>query len=124
MQSRRGKLRILVVEDQTLTAAVITDVLSDTYEVAWAQTVPNAIDQLLTNHINLLLLDCVLPGGRIWQVMFEADRQTIPVVLMTGDPGHVCEIANGNRPYILKPFSIASLLDVIDAQPATATSLT
>jgi DNA-binding response OmpR family regulator len=114
------KSRILVVEDQALIAALITDALSDTYEVVRAQTVPDAVDQLLSADIHLILLDCVLPGGTMWQVVLEADRQNVPVVLMTGDAGEMREVVGGPRPYILKPFSLAALLDVIDAQIAIA----
>jgi CheY-like chemotaxis protein len=114
------RTRILVVEDQALIAALIEDLLSDTYEVVCAQTVPDAADQLLAADIDLVLLDCVLPGGTMWQVMLEADRQEVPVVLMTGDPGQMREVAGGPRPYILKPFSIAALLDVIDAETGIA----
>ncbi len=115
------KPRILVVEDQALIAGLIADALSDTYEAVCAPTVPEAVEHLLTNSIDLVLLDCVLPGGTMWQVMLDADRLGVPVVLMTGDPGQMREIKGGPRPYILKPFSIAQLLDVIDAQTGVAT---
>jgi two-component system, OmpR family, response regulator len=113
-------LRVLVVEDQALIAGLIADALSDTYEAICAPTVPEAVEHLLTNSIDLVLLDCVLPGGTMWQVMLDADRLGVPVVLMTGDPGQMREIEGGPRPYILKPFSIAQLLDVIDAQAGAA----
>jgi DNA-binding response OmpR family regulator len=105
-----------VVEDQELIAGLISDALSDAYEVVCATSVPQGIEQLLAADIDLVLLDCVLPGGSMWQVMLEADRLGIPVVLMTGDPSQVKEITGGPRPFILKPFSIAELLDVIDAE--------
>lgn len=114
------KLRILVVEDQALIAGLIADALSDTYEAICASTVPEAVDHLLTGSIDLVLLDCVLPGGTMWQVMLDADRLGVPIVLMTGDPGQMQEIRGGPRPYILKPFSITQLLDVIDAQTGVA----
>ena len=107
--------RILIVEDQALVAGIISDALSDTYEVVCAQTVPDAVEHLLGSDIDLVLLDCVLPGGTMWQVVLESDRLGVPVVLMTGDPGQMKEVAGGPRPHILKPFSIAELLDVIDA---------
>ena len=62
-----------------------------------------------------MLLDCVLPDGPNWQVALEADRQNIPVVFMTGDPGQAKELVGGARPYLLKPFRLASLIDVIDS---------
>jgi two-component system, OmpR family, copper resistance phosphate regulon response regulator CusR len=107
--------RILVVEDQAQVAELIADALSDSYQVACAQNVEAAVEQLLSGDVDLVLLDCVLPGGSMWQVMLEADRIGVPVVLMTGDPGQIAEVAGGPRPYILKPFSIAELLDVVDA---------
>jgi two-component system, OmpR family, response regulator len=110
------KARILVVDDQTVIADLIAEALSDTYEAVCAPTVEEALEQLLSRDIDLILLDCVLPGGTMWQVMLEADRLGVPVVLMTGDAAQMREIAGGPRPYILKPFSIAQLLDVIDAE--------
>jgi len=108
--------RILVVEDQAQIAELIAEALSDSYQVVCAQNVEAAVEQLLSGDVDLVLLDCVLPGGSMWQVMLEADRIAVPVVLMTGDPGQIAEVAGGPRPYILKPFSIAELIDVIDAQ--------
>jgi len=108
--------RILVVEDQAQIAELIADALSDSYQVVCAENVEAAVERLLSGDVDLVLLDCVLPGGSMWQVMLEADRIAVPVVLMTGDPGQIAEVAGGPRPYILKPFSIAELLDVIDAQ--------
>ncbi|MGH7043670.1 MAG: response regulator [Acetobacteraceae bacterium] len=114
------KLRILVVEDQSSLADVVADALSDAYEAICAPTVPEAVDHLLTGSIDLVLLDCVLPGGTMWQVMLDADRLGVPVVLMTGDAGQVREIKGGPRPYLLKPFSIAQLRDMIDQQTGAA----
>jgi two-component system copper resistance phosphate regulon response regulator CusR len=108
--------RILVVEDQEKIADLIADALSDSYQPVCAQNVEAAVEQLLSGDIDLVLLDCVLPGGSMWQVMLEADRIGVPVVLMTGDPGQVAEVTGGPRPYILKPFSIKKLLDVVDAE--------
>jgi hypothetical protein len=34
---------------------------------------------------------------------------------MTGDPGHAKELVGGARPYLLKPFGLAALIDVIDS---------
>ena len=76
---------------------------------------PDAVDHLLGDAIDLVLLDCVLPDGPNWQVALEADRQNIPVVFMTGDPGQAKELVGGARPYLLKPFGLATLIDVIDS---------
>ena len=107
-------LRILVVEDDELLAAVIVDVLGDSHDVICAANVVDAIDHLLGDDIDFVLLDCMLPDGPNWQVALEADRQAIPVVFMTGDAGQAEELVEGARPYLLKPFAIAALIDVVD----------
>ena len=107
-------LRILVVEDEELLAAVIVDVLGDSHDVICAANVVDAIDHLLGDDIDFVLLDCVLPDGPNWQVALEADRQEVPVVFMTGDAGQAEELGAGARPYLLKPFTIATLIDVVD----------
>jgi len=116
------QLRILVVEDDEILAAVIADVLGSSHEVICALNVQAAIDHLLGDNIDFVLLDCVLPDGPNWQVALEADRQDIPTVFMTGDPAQAEELAGGCRPYLLKPFAIAALLDAVDnvARPLAA----
>ena len=106
--------RILVVEDQELLTTIIADVLGDAHEVVCAAKVEDAVDRLLCDAIDLVLLDCVLPDGPNWQVALEADRQNIPVVFMTGDPGQAKELVGGARPYLIKPFGLAALIDLID----------
>lgn len=116
------KVRILVVDDEMPTSAAIADALGPIYEVLCAETVEDALDQLLANAVGLVLLDCVLPGGTMWQVLLEADRQQVPVVLMTGDPEQMREVAGGPRSYVLKPFSAAELLRAVRAGIETAAS--
>jgi FixJ family two-component response regulator len=58
---------------------------------------------------------CSIADGPNWQVALEADRQNIPVVFMTGDPEHAKELVGGARPYLLKPFGLAALIDAIDS---------
>ena len=74
----------------------------------------DAVDRLLCDGIDLVLLDCALLYGPDWQVALEADRQNIPVVFMTEDPGQAKELVGGARPYLIKPFAMAALIDLID----------
>lgn len=106
--------RILVVEDQALLAAIVTEALTGSHEVLCANNVADAVELLLGTAIDLVLLDCVLPGGTMWQVVLEADRQEIPLVLMTGDPIQMKEVSGGSRPFLLKPFSFEALHNVIE----------
>ena len=65
-------------------------------------------------------LDCIFPGETTWQIVLEADRQNIPVVLMTGDADQMKDITGGPRPFILKPFALHDLRSVIERSPAWA----
>ena len=50
----------------------------------------------------------------MWQIVLEADRQNVPVVLMTGDPAQMKEAERGARPYIFKPFSLSDLKRILE----------
>jgi FixJ family two-component response regulator len=54
----------------------------------------------------------------MWQV--EADRQDIPLVFMTGDPAQMKDLVEGARPFLLKPFSIAALADIVETSGGSA----
>ena len=104
--------RVLVVEDQALLAELIAAGLED-LEVLCATTVAEGIELLMAAAVDVVLLDCILPGETMWQIVLEADRQNVPVVLMTGDPGQMKDAAAGTRPYIFKPFSLSDLKRVL-----------
>ena len=52
--------------------------------------------------------------GPNWQVAFEADREDIPVVVMTMMRDRRNELVEASRPYLLKPFVIGTLIDVVE----------
>jgi DNA-binding NtrC family response regulator len=109
-----AKRHILVVDDEFSLADTVANSVNGLYETICATSVAEALDRLMSEDISLILLDCVLPGETMWQVVLEADRLGVPVVLMTGDEKGVAEISDGARLHILKPFSLAGLLDVLD----------
>jgi DNA-binding response OmpR family regulator len=102
-----------VVEDQALLSEVIAEGLAQDFEVLCAATVAAGVEWLMAAAVDVVLLDCVQPGETMWQIVLEADRQEVPVVLMTGDPARMKAAAAGARPYIFKPFSLADLKRVL-----------
>jgi DNA-binding response OmpR family regulator len=97
-----------------------TSALGDSFEVLCAHSVEEGVDQLISVAVDLVLLDCVLPGGTMWQIVLEADRQGVPIVLMTGDPAQREDNAGGDRPYLLKPFTLEALFKIVEANVLTA----
>jgi DNA-binding response OmpR family regulator len=109
-----GPRRLLVVEDQEWLSGIIAEGLAPSFEVLCAATVAEGVELLMAAAVDVVLLDCVLPGETMWQIVLEADRQNVPVVLMTGDPAQMKEAGAGTRPYIFKPFTLAALKGVLE----------
>ncbi len=104
---------ILVVEDDPLVSEVIAASLDDEYPVSIVETASEAMALLQGGDIRLMLLDCTLPGGVDVDLIPEADRRGAPVILMSGDPGRMAKLTDQPRPFVLKPFTLAGLIDVV-----------
>jgi DNA-binding NtrC family response regulator len=116
------KNSILVVEDDPLVSEVIAAALDDRYPIIVVETASDAMTKLRAGGIRLMLLDCTLPGGVDADLIPQADHVGAAVILMSGDPGRMAKLTSEPRPFVLKPFTLAGLLDtvrtVLDAHPA------
>jgi DNA-binding response OmpR family regulator len=112
---------ILVVEDDPLVAEVIAAALSDQYTASVVETSAQALHCLSGGGIDLILLDCTLPDGIDDALVPAADQAGIPVVFMSGDPQRMEGLAPQPRPFILKPFTFAELVAVVERQIGGAT---
>jgi DNA-binding response OmpR family regulator len=117
---------ILVVEDDPLVSEVVVDALDDIYQTSCAVTAAAALERLRAGGIDAMLLDCTLPGGLDPHLVPMADESGVPVILMSGHPEMMESVPGAGRPFILKPFSLTSLLAtvqrVIEASPSRVTS--
>ena len=89
--------------------------LEDDYEIVAAVSVQSALLHLRAQPeppVDLMLLDCLLPGGPVTAILAEADRSSIPVVLISGDPRQA-DVLDPTRPFVSKPASRAELLSVL-----------
>jgi DNA-binding NtrC family response regulator len=107
------KNAILVVEDESLVSEVIAAALDDEYRISIVETAAEALTLLRGGGFRLMLLDCTLPGGVDVDLIPEADRMGTAVVLMSGDPGRMAKLTDQPRPFVLKPFTLAGLLDTV-----------
>jgi DNA-binding NtrC family response regulator len=104
---------ILVVEDDPLVSEVVVDALDDIYQTSCAVTAAAALERLLAGGIDAMLLDCTLPGGLDPHLVPMADESGVPVILMSGHPEMMESVPGAGRPFILKPFSLTSLLTTV-----------
>ncbi len=109
------KRRLLLVEDDQMVRETMILMLEDDYEVLHAASVSTALAQLEDAPvIDVMVLDCLLPSGRVADVLAAADRRSIPVVLVSGDPNQA-QAVDPERPFLPKPFSQGVLLAVLDS---------
>jgi two-component system copper resistance phosphate regulon response regulator CusR len=109
-------MRILVVEDEPVAAAVLAKGLREhAYAVDIAEDGPAALDQIGVNDYDLVILDILLPGingldlcGRL-----RAGGTTTPILMLTarGEPDQRVEgLDAGADDYLPKPYHFPELL--------------
>ncbi len=111
---------LLLVEDDAMVRETIALMLEGTYDVLLAVSVATALSQLKEAEqmiIRCILLDCLLPDGRLAVLLTEADRRAIPVLLISGDPSQALWMPPCRR-FLAKPFTQDSLLAAIRAATA------
>ncbi len=115
------RTHILVVEDDPLVSEVIAAALDDAYRTTLVGTATEAIALLRNDTVGLMLLDCTLPGGVDANLIPEADRIGTPVILMSGDHARIEKLGVKPRPFVLKPFTLASLVATVEQVLSHAT---
>lgn len=107
------KRQILVVEDNELNRAMLSEILSDEYCVLEAENGQEALDILEINkeNITLILLDVMMPvmDGYTFLNIIKKDTvlSLIPVIVMTqGDreEDEVSALAHGATDFVPKPY--------------------
>ncbi len=118
-----AKKRILIVEDDYIDRAVLSKILSDTYEVVEAFNGLDALQILEKQHdsISLILLDVMMPvmdGFEFLKQMHSIkEYSTIPVIVTTlGDSRNdeLRALTIGATDFVMKPYIPQVMLQRID----------
>lgn len=105
--------QILIVEDNVLNRAMLSEILSDEYQVLEAENGQVALDTLKQHRDNiaLILLDVMMPvmdGYTFLDRMKEDEELTlIPVIVMTQSDSEADELnalAHGATDFVPKPY--------------------
>jgi CheY-like chemotaxis protein len=111
-------LRILVVDDEQKARDLLKKTLEGHgYKVLTSAGGPQALAQLSTESVDLILLDLMMPGIDGYEVyhLIREDPKTkdIPVIIVTGKGERKDRELGLERPtynYIVKPFQVEELL--------------
>ena len=110
-----GHGRVLVVDDDPEVLDALGEILDGLgYEVSTATSVEQAIAAMTASRPQVVFLDLLMPGisGLEALTYFRQHHRTLPVIVITGDPGHERvqkARAAGAFDVLAKPFSMATL---------------
>jgi two-component system alkaline phosphatase synthesis response regulator PhoP len=120
-RARPALPRILLVEDEMSLVITLTDRLAaEGYLVESVNDGVLAVDSLLADRFDLVLLDVALPGKNGFDVCRELRQQgsSVPVLMLTARgevTDRVVGLKLGADDYLVKPFEMIELLARVEA---------
>lgn len=111
---------VLLVDDNRKWSDATAEYLADEgFKVSTAIDGVDALNRLLTNEFEVVVLDINMPRMNGFEMMLEMKRMEIdtPVIMVTAKPEDFDEstvLATGARMYIPKPIDMETLVDAID----------
>jgi two-component system alkaline phosphatase synthesis response regulator PhoP len=112
----KGKLRLLVVEDEPAIRAGLVDVfVYHGFDVESAATGSEGLQKSLSGTFDLILLDVMLPGIDGFDICnrIRAQDRDQPIIMLTArssDEEIIRGLSLGADDYVAKPFSVAQLV--------------
>lgn len=121
-------MRILLVEDDTELAAILTAGFRDLHvEVNTARTFEDGLRRAALGQYGVIVLDVMLPGGDGFELCrrLRSKGNTTPIIMLTARGGvedRVAGLEAGADDYLAKPFAFRELVARVNAlsrrQPA------
>ena len=112
--TENSSLRVLVVDDERPIRRFLRTMLGATYTVFEAETGEQALQMVVVNHPDLVILDLRLPDIDGSEVIRRLREWTpVPVIVVSArdrDDDKVTALDAGADDYLTKPFSVAELL--------------
>ena len=107
-------IKILVVEDEKPISDLIRlNLRKEGYECTAVYNGLDAIDIVDTEHFDLVLLDVMLPGADVFEVMDYIKPLSIPVIFITARAtidDRLHGLTSGAEDYMIKPFDPLELI--------------
>lgn len=106
---------VLIVDDQIEICDLLAEALTQRgCVVRCALSAAQMRDALADDVYDLVLLDVVLPDEPGLPIIEDASAQPVPVILMSGYADAAERHANGDRPFLGKPFQIEDLVRTVE----------
>jgi DNA-binding NtrC family response regulator len=110
---------ILAIDDEASVRASYRMLLSGQYHVILAENGRVGLTELEKNHVDLILLDLMMPemGGIEFLEEIARRGEDIPVVVVTATNSvstAVSAMKSGAREYVIKPFDVDEILILVD----------
>ena len=109
--SANGKRQILIVDDEQVNRELLGAILSDEYEIIYAENGQEAVSRMkeYSQTLSLVLLDLIMPvmdGMEVLRTIREDETlRNIPVIVITADrQAEVESLSLGAIDFIPKPF--------------------
>lgn len=107
--------KILIVEDDAMIREELTNLLKNSmYEVVALKNFEHVVEDILTNQVDLVLLDINLPYLNGEMVLAHLRKQSnVPVIMVTSrnqEADEILSMSYGADDYITKPYQVNILL--------------
>lgn len=111
---------VMIVEDDKGIRSILCDLLSrESYETIEFDKGADALEFLEKNHVDLILLDLMLPGMHGEEVLQRIRKEnTVPIIALTAKSELDCKVKllrEGADDYITKPFEPEEVLARVSA---------
>ena len=115
--SRFAGVRVLLIEDETLIALLLEDMLTDLgcTILGSASTVEAAIEMMDRTPPDIAVLDINLGGKKSYAVAEALAKRGVKFVFSTGYADGRLELPWQDRPVLQKPFGQEQLAEALDA---------
>lgn len=116
---RRGRARVLVIEDEDDVRSILSDILTDGgHEVETASDGAQGLELFSKKDFDLVFTDLGMPGMSGWQVAEKVKQinRNVPVALITGwniEPKESEMASNGVDLIVYKPFEVNQVLQLV-----------
>ena len=115
------QIRILVADDDKEIASAIGKLLSiEGYDIIEAYNGLEALDALVSNNVQLILLDIMMPKLDGLSTMLKIrEKKNIPIIILSAkseDSDKILGLSMGADDYITKPFNSQELVARVKSQ--------